>query len=605
MRILGISAYYHDSAAALLEDGRIVAAAQEERFTRIKHDPSFPENAVRFCLQQGGGAPDAVVYYEKPLLKFERILATAFAVAPSGFSAFAAAIPSWVREKLWIPMQIEAALSRLGHDVRGKIHFAGHHESHAASAFYPSPFERAAFLTLDGVGEWSTTTFGRGDGNRLHFLRELDFPDSLGLLYSAFTYYCGFRVNSGEYKLMGLAPYGVPRFRAQILENLINLKEDGSFRLAGDYFGYLRGERMTNDRFAGLFGGPPRQSDQPVTSRDCDLARSIQEVTEEIVVRIARTVRSDTGERNLCLAGGVALNCVANGRLLREKIFDHVWVQPAAGDAGGALGAALAYHFTGCRAPREISDGNDAMRGAFLGPEYSDDEIARTLGAFGIQAEMLTSQALISSVAQRIAAGAVVGVFHGRAEFGPRALGNRSILADARSPNMQRVLNLKIKNRESFRPFAPIVLAERVGEYFEFEGESPYMLFTAPVREAKRLATEGAVTDLLAQVNQVRSTIPAVTHVDFSARIQTVDAGRHPLLHAVLTEFDRVTGCPVMINTSFNVRGEPPVCHPREAVECFLTTQMDALALGSYWIEKSALAPQIIRSAKPRVFAAD
>lgn len=605
MRILGISAYYHDSAAALIEDGKVIGAAQEERFSRIKHDASFPREAVRFCLEKAGGSVDAVVYYEKPLLKFERILSTAFEVAPAGFGAFAAALPSWLREKLWIPWQIETALRELGCDARGKIRFASHHQSHAASAFFPSPFASAAFLTLDGVGEWTSTTFGRGEGNQLHFLREMRFPDSLGLLYSAFTYFCGFRVNSGEYKLMGLAPYGQPRFRQTILEKLIDLKADGSFRLNLEYFGYLRGERMTNDRFAALFGGPARRPDQGMTSRECDLARSIQEITEEIVLRIARTIHRETGEKNLCLAGGVALNCVANGRLVREGPFERIWVQPASGDAGGALGAALAYYYLAEGRPRLMTQNCDGMRGAQLGPEFSDEEIATVLSERGIQAEYLGPKGVLERVARRVAEGAVVGFFQGRAEFGPRALGNRSILGDARSATMQRVLNLKIKQRESFRPFAPMVLAERVQDYFEFAGESPYMLFTAPVKAERRIMQLGRGGDLLDQVNTPRSDIPAVTHVDFSARIQTVDRKTHPSLHALLTEFDRITGCPVMINTSFNVRGEPPVCRPREAIDCFLATEMDSLALGSYFIEKTALDSKLLQASTSRTFAPD
>ncbi|PTY05591.1 hypothetical protein DB347_14560 [Opitutaceae bacterium EW11] len=605
MRVLGISAYYHDSAAAVIEDGRIVAAAQEERFTRIKHDPSFPTNAIRFCLGRAGGPPDAVVYYEKPLLKFERILSTAFSVAPRGYRAFAAALPGWLREKLWIPLQIEDALRELGCDVAGKVHFADHHQSHAASAFFPSPHARAAILTLDGVGEWTTTAFGRGEGNSLELLQELEFPDSLGLLYSAFTYFCGFRVNSGEYKLMGLAPYGTPRYRDAILEKLLDLREDGSFQLNLEFFGYREGERMTNGRFAELFGGPERRPEQPLTGRECDLARSVQEVTEEIVLRIARTVHRETGEKALCLAGGVALNCVANGRLLREGPFESIWVQPAAGDAGGALGAALAYYHLGCGAQRAEPAGRDGMSGAFLGPEYTDDEIAATLGEHGLVGERLSLGECAERVARRVSDGAVVGFFQGRAEFGPRALGGRSILADARSPEMQRVLNLKIKARESFRPFAPIVLAERVGEYFEFSGESPYMLFTTPLVHSRRRSAAAPEDRLLERVNQLRSDIPAVTHVDYSARLQTVDRLTHPQLHAVLTEFERLTGCPVMINTSFNVRGEPPVCHPREAIACFLETEMDTLAIGSFVVEKSAVDPEVLKRVSRRVFRPD
>jgi len=603
MRILGLSAHYHDSAAVLIENGAIVAAAQEERFTRIKHDASFPHHAVAFCLAQAGGAPDAVVYYEKPLQKFERILRSAFAVAPGGFRAFAAAVPDWVRRKLWIPLEIEEALRSAGCDATDRIFFASHHESYAASAFYPSPFQRAAVLTLDGVGEWSTATLGHGDGAKLDLLRELRFPHSLGLLYSAFTHYCGFRVNSGEYKLMGLAPYGEPRYRDLILAKLIDLRDDGSFRLNLEYFGYIHGERMTNARFAALFGGPPRLPTEEVTQRHCDLARSIQVVTEEIVLRIARHLHRETGAENLCLAGGVALNCVANGRLLREGPFKRLWVQPAAGDAGGALGAALAFHYAQPGTVRAADSIHDAMRGAFLGPEYTDSEIAAALAARGIAAERLPDSAAIARrIAGRVAAGAVVGVLQGRAEFGPRALGARSILGDARSAQMQSMLNLKIKFRESFRPFAPIVLAERAAEFFDLAAPSPYMLLTAPVRGSR---TSTASTTMAERLREIRSAIPAVTHVDGSARVQTVDSSENPFLHSVLREFDALTGCPVMINTSFNVRGEPPVCHPSEAIEDFLHTGMDALALGPFWLEKSAIDPSLIPSTANRIFAPD
>jgi carbamoyltransferase len=603
MRLLGLSAHYHDSAAVLLEDGAIVAAAQEERFTRIKHDASLPRHAIAYCLSQAGGPPDAVVYYEKPLQKFERILRTAFAVAPGGLRAFAAAVPDWVRHKLWIPLEIENALRAHGHDVAGRIFFASHHESHAAAAFYPSPFRRAAVLTLDGVGEWSTATLGRGNGSSLELLAELRFPHSLGLLYSAFTHYCGFRVNSGEYKLMGLAPYGEPRYRDLILEKLIDLRDDGSFRLRLEHFGYLHGERMTNARFDALFGGPPRRPTDEVTQRHCDIARSIQLATEEIVLRIARHLHGLTGEENLCLAGGVALNCVANGRLLREGPFKRLWVQPASGDAGGALGAALAYHYAQPGAVRTADDRRDAMRGAFLGPEYPESEIAAALAARGLPAERLPdSAALARRIAERVAAGKVVGVLQGRAEFGPRALGARSILGDARSPRMQSVLNLKIKFRESFRPFAPIVLAERAAELFDIAAPSPYMLLTMPVRCA-RTSPQGAT--MAERLREIRSAIPAVTHVDGSARVQTVDATENPFLHSVLREFEALTGCPAMINTSFNVRGEPPVCHPREAIEDFLHTGMDALALGPFFLQKSSMPASLLATAKPRKFAAD
>ncbi|HEU5079724.1 MAG TPA: carbamoyltransferase N-terminal domain-containing protein [Opitutaceae bacterium] len=604
MKILGISAYYHDSAAAWVENGRVLAAVQEERFTRIKHDASFPQHAIEYCLGIGGGAPDAIVYYEKPLQKFERILSTAASVAPRGFGAFAAAIPSWLKEKLWIPLQIENALRRLGVDAVGKIHFSSHHLSHAASAFFPSPFQRAAILTLDGVGEWTTTAYGVGRDNQIELRRELQFPDSLGLLYSAFTYFCGFRVNSGEYKLMGLAPYGSPKYCEVILRELIDLRDDGSFALNQSYFGYLRGERMTNDRFAALFGGRERRPEERITTRECNLASSIQAVTDEIVLRLARTVHAETGEKNLCLAGGVALNCVANGRLLRESLFENIWVQPASGDAGGALGAALAFYYLGQNRPRAADGNRDQMSGAMLGPEYSDEVIDAALRRRGIVAERLDRPAWLARVAEAIASEKVVGLFQGRAEFGPRALGNRSILADARSVDMQRVLNLKIKFRESFRPFAPVVLAEHAAEYFNLQHASPYMLFTAPVRESRRrpVAANG---EILERLNEIRSDVPAITHVDFSARVQTVDRETHPALHALLTEFHRLTGCPVMINTSFNVRGEPPVCHPDDAIAGFLETGMDALAIGSFFIEKSALDPQLLTQVVPRQFAAD
>jgi len=603
MRILGLSAFYHDSAAVLLEDGQIVAAAQEERFSRIKHDASFPRRAAAWCLSKAAGPLDAVVYYEKPLLKFERILSTAFAVAPRGFRAFAAAIPDWLHHKLWLPSVIEEELEKLS-CVKVPVYFSGHHEAHAASAFYPSPFERAAILTLDGVGEWTTTALGRGNGPQIELLRELRFPHSLGLLYSAFTHYCGFRVNSGEYKLMGLAPYGEPRFAETIRQNLIDLRDDGSFQLNLGYFGYLHGQKMTNDRFAALFGAPARKPEEALTQQHCDLARSIQEVTEEIVLRLVRTLHNDTGEENLCLAGGVALNCVANGRLLREGPFRHLWVQPAAGDAGGALGAALALHHMHFNAPRSAPQ-TDAMHGAFLGPEYGDDEILQAVNDAGLTARRLNNDELHLYLAQQIADSKVVGFFQGRAEFGPRALGARSILADARSPQMQSQLNLKIKFRESFRPFAPIVLAERAAEYFDLTAPSPYMLFTAPVLASRRTKSDSGVRELSARVHEIRSDIPAVTHLDYSARVQTVDIRENPVLHSLLTAFDRLTGCPVMINTSFNVRGEPPVCHPREAIACFLDTGIDILALGNYVIEKSALPPELLAKRKPRTFAPD
>lgn len=607
MRILGLSAFYHDSAAALVENGVIVAAAQEERFSRKKHDASFPRGAVAYCLAQASGPIDAFVYYEKPLLKFERILSTSLAIAPRGFRAFVAAMPDWLHSKLWLPSVIEDELRTLGAPI-APIHFANHHQSHAASAFYPSPFTKAAILTLDGVGEWTTTALGRGHGNQIELLRELRFPHSLGLLYSAFTYYCGFRVNSGEYKLMGLAPYGKPRFTDTILHELLDLRPDGSFRLNLDYFGYLEGQAMTNARFASLFGAPRRQPDQPLTQLYCDIARSIQEVTEQIVLRLAHTLHTETGEKNLCLAGGVALNCVANARLLREGPFENIWVQPASGDAGGALGAALAYHYLEHKAARTADNKTDAMRGAFLGPDYSDADIAAALAAAHVPAQRLSPPTLLARLAERLDAGDVVGFFQGRAEFGPRALGARSILADARSTEMQRRLNLKIKFRESFRPFAPIVLAEHARDWFDLPAPSPYMLFTAPVTPAQRKSESHIMYDipLERRLHELRSSIPAVTHVDYSARVQTVARDENPALHALLSAFHARTGCPVLVNTSFNVRGEPPICHPREAIEGFFATDMDALALGSYFIEKRSLPPELLRRSRvPRTFAPD
>jgi carbamoyltransferase len=596
MRILGISAFYHDSAATLLEDGRIVAAAQEERFTRVKHDPSMPVNAMRFCLARAGCAPDAVVFYEKPIVKFERILRTAIDCAPCGFRAFAAAIPEWTQRKLWIPMLIENALRAEGCELQGGIHFTTHHESHAASAFYASPFKEAAILTLDGVGEWTTASFGVGKGNELRLIRELRFPHSLGLLYSAFTHFCGFKVNSGEYKLMGLAPYGKPIYRDLILRDLVELHDDGSLRLGMRYFDFPRGRRMTNRRFEKLFGGPARAPGEPLTQRECDIARSIQEVTEEIVLRMARTLHKLTGMDKLCMAGGVALNCVANARLLREGPFKEIWVQPAAGDAGGAAGCALALHYNYFHNQREADGIHDIMRGAALGPDYSDGEIETALRKEGLPSVSLEPTELNQRIAQMVSGGMVVGLFQGRAEFGPRALGNRSILADARNPAMQETLNLRIKFRESFRPFAPIVLAEHANEYFDLKQSSPYMLFTAPVKGERRTSNDDdAQAPLLERLARKRSDIPAVTHLDYSARVQTVHRDIHPELHALLTEFHHQTGCPVMINTSFNVRGEPPVCSPADAIACFLATGMDALAIGSHLVLKRDVPREKLR----------
>jgi carbamoyltransferase len=589
MRILGISCWYHDAAAALVVDGEIVAAAQEERFTRRKHDAEFPENAVRYCLAEGGAdSVDAVAFYDKPLLKFHRILENYLAVAPRGLESFVQAVPLWLKEKLWAPPRIEEALDAAGVTRNGDIHFTQHHESHAASAFYPSPFEEAAVLTLDGVGEWATTTVGVGAGHRLELLHEIRFPHSLGLLYSAFTYFTGFRVNSGEYKLMGLAPYGEPRYADAIRRELIDLRDDGSFRLNLDYFGYLDSLRMTNERFERLFGGPARQPETPIGQRERDLARSIQVVTEEAVLRLARHAREASGKRHLCLAGGVALNCVANGILLREGIFDDLWIQPAAGDAGGALGAALAvWHQTFDR-PRRVTPGRDAMRGSYLGPEFSDDDTRAFLDAHGYAYRELASDEWAPELARLIAEENVIGLCHGRMEFGPRALGNRSIVGDARSAKMQSVMNLKIKYRESFRPFAPSVLRERVGEWFEMDHDSPYMLLVADVAADKRLPPAGDEQDLSLQewVNRPRSLVPAITHVDGSARIQTVHADTNPRYHALIAEFERLTGCPVIVNTSFNVRGEPIVCTPEDAYRCFMRTEMDYLVLGPFLLAK-------------------
>jgi carbamoyltransferase len=593
--ILGISAFYHDSAAAVLVDGRIVAAAQEERFTRRKHDAAFPAKAVAYCLSEAGLSPedlDWVGFYDKPLLKFERLLETYLAYAPRGLRSFSTAMPPWLREKLFLPRVLRKGLE--GKYTRRFV-FAEHHESHAASAFFPSPFEEAAILTVDGVGEWATASFGIGRGNRIALSHQLKFPHSLGLLYSAMTYYTGFRVNSGEYKLMGLAPYGTPCYADAILQHLVDLKDDGSFRMDLSYFNYCQGLTMTSAKFHRLFGGPPRRPDSPIAQRDMDLAASVQVVTEEILLRMARRVHAETKQRRLCLAGGVALNCVANGRLLREGPFEDLWIQPAAGDAGGALGVALLIHHQLLGNPR-VPDPDDAMRGAKLGPSYSDESLAKFLHAVEAPATRLDSdEALCEAVASHLADGHVVGWFQGRMEFGPRALGSRSILGDPRRRDMQSVMNLKIKFRESFRPFAPSVLRDRVDEYFELPPgqDSPYMLLVADVRPDKRVSQEeqgGA--EGLDRVKLVRSVIPAVTHVDNSARIQTVDPARDPLYDGLLRAFERRTGCPVLINTSFNVRGEPIVNTPGDAYRCFLATDIDVLALGRFLLRKSEQQPR-------------
>jgi carbamoyltransferase len=595
--VLGVSAFYHDAAAALVRDGELVAAAQEERFTRVKHDERLPINAIRHCLRAGEVGPgdlDAVAYYDKPLTTFVRLLRTYLRSGPGGLGSFHQAMPLWLRQKLWIPYMIERGLRDLGYRMPGELYFTEHHESHAASAFFPSPFERAAVLTFDGVGEWATSSIGVGESNRVSLIRQLFFPNSLGLLYSAFTQYCGFRVNSGEYKLMGLAPYGEPRYVDQILDNLIDIRDDGSFRLNTRYFGFVGGLQMINARFERLFGGPAREPESELTRREMDLARSIQVVTEDVVLRMARHAAKVTGERDACLAGGVALNCVANGRLLREGPFERIWCQPAAGDAGGAVGAALFGAHQIADVPRLADGAADGMSGAYLGPDFSDDEIERYLAYHGYPRQRVSDQGdWARLIAQHVADGRVVGLFVGRMEFGPRALGHRSILGDARSPTMQSTMNLKIKYRESFRPFAPAVLAERAKEYFDIDVESPYMMLVADVAERHRTTGNGRPRgdDLRAWVNEARSTIPAVTHVDHSARLQTVSREGSAEFHAILSAFDELTGCPVMINTSFNVRGEPIVCTPEDAYRCFMRTEMDTLVLGSHVLEKAEQPP--------------
>ena len=594
--ILGISAFYHDSAAVLLVDGEIVAAAQEERFTRKKHDAEFPLHAIEYCLAEGGLGPgdlQSVAFYDKPISKFIRILQTYFSTAPAGLRSFHKAMPVWLRQKLWIPMEIEKSMLRIGMEMPKKLYFPEHHESHAASAFFPSPYESAAVLTVDGVGEWATTTLGRGEGNRLDLLKEIRFPHSLGLLYSAFTYFCGFKVNSGEYKLMGLAPYGRPVYADLIRKHLLDLRDDGSFRLDMRYFDYLSGLRMTNRRFADLFGGPPRKPEADITEREMDLAASVQRVTEEILLHMARHLHSMTGEKNLCMAGGVALNCVANGLLMREGPFENIWIQPAAGDAGGALGAALSAWHLAENQPRQVrSDGRDTMKGSFLGPAYSDDEIGEFLQANAYPARRLGETEWAPEIARLIAGENVIGLVNGRMEFGPRALGGRSILGDARSPRMQSVMNLKIKFRESFRPFAPVCLEEMASEYFELNAPSPYMLIVQNVRPERLLpADERGQVSFHARIQQPRSDIPAVTHVDNSARIQTVNEEQNPALYRLIKAFRDLTGCGLLINTSFNVRGEPIVCTPSDAYRCFMRSGMDYLVLGSHLLDKRDQPP--------------
>jgi carbamoyltransferase len=585
--VLGLSAFYHDSAACLLRDGEIVAAAQEERFTRKKGDAGFPAQAAAYCLRAAGVGPADLAYvgfYDKPLLKFERILETFVDTAPRGFGQFRLAGPVWMGEKLFLDREIRRALG-----YQGDILYAEHHESHAASAFFPSPFEEAAILTIDGVGEWATASIGLGRGNHLELLRELHWPDSLGLLYSAFTYFTGFKVNSGEYKVMGLAPYGEPKYVDLILRELIDLREDGSFTMNQRYFNYLSGLTMTNGAFAKVFGGPPREPESKLTQREMDLARSVQVVCEEIVLRMARTAHAETGMENLCLAGGVALNCVANGRLLREGPFKRLWIQPAAGDAGGALGVAQLVWHRHCARPRATPAGRDAMHGAYLGPTFSPDEIRAFLDGQGAVYERLEGAARLERVAGLLAGEKVVGWFDGRMEFGPRALGARSILGDPRSPKMQAQMNLKIKFREGFRPFAPSVLRERVQDYFEMDVDSPYMLLVAPVKRERQVPMTEQQRHLwgIDQLNVVRSDIPAVTHIDYSARVQTVTRETNPNYYDLIRAFERLTGCPVLVNTSFNVRGEPIVCTPADAYQCFMRTHIDYLALGPFLLDKS------------------
>jgi len=592
--LLGISAYYHDSAAALVVGGGIVAAAQEERFSRRKNDERFPEHAARFCLKQAGidlGDLDAVVFYDKPVVKFSRMLESFLSIAPAGLPAWLRVLPGWLSEKLNLRQTIRDELPGLSPDC--PILFTEHHVAHAASAFYPSPFDRAAILTVDGVGEWATTTISRGADNRIEMLRELHFPHSLGLLYSAFTAYCGFRVNSGEYKLMGLAPYGKPRFAAAIFENMIDLKSDGSFRLNMDCFSFLKGNKMTNHRFEQLLGGPPRTPESPFEQRHMDVAASVQEVVSEAMLRLAKQARKVTGEPRLCLAGGVALNCVANGKLQRAGLFNEIWIQPAAGDAGGALGAALeAWHQfknaepKGEGEPNWPSAGGDSMRGSLLGPEFSESEIRRALEAHGAVFEQLDEAAMLERAAGLLADGAMLGWFQGRMEFGPRSLGSRSILGDARLASMQSAINQKVKFRESFRPFAPAVLEERAGDYFDLTAESPYMLLVADVAQSQRLAKPAEESVGFDRLKHERSTLPAVTHIDGSARVQTVGRERHPLFWRLLKQFEQRTGCGVLLNTSFNVRGEPVVCTPDDAYRCFVNTAIDWLAIGPFLLSR-------------------
>ncbi|MBL7996218.1 carbamoyltransferase [bacterium] len=592
MYILGISCFYHDSAAALIKDGEIVAAAQEERFTRKKQDDNFPHHAVQFCLNHAGidlSQIDYVAFYEKPLVKFERLLRTYFAYAPFGLNSFMKAMPQWIRKKLWMPELIMEELK----GFKGKIIYPEHHESHAAAAFFPSPYSEAAFLTIDGVGEWTTTSFGVAKGNQLAIDFEIHFPHSVGLLYSAFTYYTGFKVNSGEYKVMGLAPYGEPKYVDLIYKHIIDLKEDGSFKLNMDYFNFAAGLTMTNGKFHKLFGGPPREPESWLTQREMDLAKSVQVVTEEIMLRMAKHIRKVTGQKRLCLAGGVALNCVANGKLLKDNIFDDIWIQPAAGDAGSALGAALFVWYQYLQNPRTCNEIDDTQHGSYLGPHFSDEYIESFLAGNSIPFQKLSRTEMITQISGELANEKVVGWFQERMEFGPRALGSRSIIGDARSAKMQSVMNLKIKYRESFRPFAPSVLREHMNEYFDMDHDSKYMLLVADVVDKKRIPMTADQQKLfgIEKLNIPRSEIPAVTHIDYSARVQTVHKDTHGAYYELIHAFYKKTGCPVIVNTSFNVRGEPIVCSPEDAFRCFMRTEMDYLVLGNYVLKKADQKP--------------
>ena len=600
MRILGVSAFYHDSAAALIEDGYILAAAQEERFTRKKHDAAFPKQAITYCLEEAGFTLDQIDYvafYDKPFLKFERLIETYLAFAPRGFQSFKMAMPVWLKEKLFQKDLLHKQFKEFDPDFdwQNKLLFSEHHMSHAASAFFPSPFEEAVVLTMDGVGEWATTSVAIGKSNTLEMTKEIHFPHSLGLLYSALTYYTGFRVNSGEYKVMGLAPYGEPKYKQLMLDHLIDVKDDGSFRLNQKYFDYCTGLTMTNANFDELFGAPRRKPEELLTQRHMDLAASVQAVTEEVVLKLTRSLAKDTGQKNLCLAGGVALNCVANGKILRDGAFENVWVQPAAGDAGGALGAALAAYHLHKDGPRTVPQSGDAMQGSYLGPSYDDNDVTKRLEAAGAKFETLTEEKMIDITAQALADGKAIGWFQGRMEFGPRALGGRSFLGDARSPEMQKQLNLKVKYRESFRPFAPSVLCEDVSDWFDIDRDSPYMLVVSDVKEDHRrqMTDEENALFGIDKLNVQRSDIPAVTHVDYSARIQTVHAETHPQYHALITKFKELTGCPIVVNTSFNVRGEPIVCTPEDAFRCFMGTDTELLVIGNVILHKDKQDPAL------------